>query len=306
MAAKKKAKSKTNKVDSTLARSDDGTIQITFTIPFSTISKKREEAAKELSENIDIPGFRKGKAPLAKVIEHVPENTLLEKTLSGILPELVSKAIEEHKIKPAIYPRFELVSAKEGGDWQIRAVTCELPDLNLGDYKNKITGSLRSKAIWTPSTANATEGNPDKEETTQTKAEKEQEVIKALLEGVDIKIPKILIDEEANSRLSRLLERLEKMGLTLESYLSSIGKTAEDLRQEYENQARDAIALDLTLTKVAEKEGIKVDKSEVETAIKAGSVDAKTAKELETPERRRFIEVILKRRKALDSLTSLI
>jgi hypothetical protein len=37
-----------------------------------------------------------------------------------------------------------------------------------------------------------------------------------------------LIDEEVNSRLSKLLERIEKLGLTLESYLSSIGKTAQD------------------------------------------------------------------------------
>ena len=296
---------KTN-VGSTIAKSDDGSIQITFNIPFSIIDENKKKAANELGKNLEVPGFRKGKAPLVKVIEQIPENTLLEKTLSGILPDLVSKAIDEHKIKPAVYPRFELISAKEGENWQIRALTCELPGIKLGDYKTKIAGTSRAKAIWTPSSADPAEDKTDKEDQAKTRAEKEQAIISALLESIDINIPKLLIDEEVNSRLSRLLERLEKMGLTLESYLASISKTAEVLRSEYEKQAHDAIALDLILNKIAEKENIKVGEKEIVAAVAAGSADANMTEELHTPERRRFIEVILKRRKALDSLTALL
>jgi len=131
-------------------------------------------------------------------------------------------------------------------------------------------------------------------------------VIKTLLDKINIKIPKILIDEEANSRLAKLLERLEKLGLSLESYLASIGKTAQTLRSEYEAQAKSAIELDLILNEVALKENITVDTKEVDAAVSAAQADPKLAKELDTPERRRFIEVILKRRKALDTLTSLV
>jgi FKBP-type peptidyl-prolyl cis-trans isomerase (trigger factor) len=78
------------------------------------------------------------------------------------------------------------------------------------------------------------------------------------------------------------------------------------LRDEYENQARSAIALDLILTKIAEEEKLAVDKKDIDAAVAAGQADRKLAKELDTPERRRFIEAILKRRKALDFITSLI
>jgi len=301
MAAKKKRTTK--KPASSFAKSDDGTIQITFTIPFDQIKKTREKVAAELGKEMEIPGFRKGKAPLDKILPRIPENTLIEKTLAKILPKLLAEAINKHKIKPAIYPKFELVKAVEGEDWQIRAVTCELPEIKLGDYKKTIAGTLRAKSIWTPASAKAAGDKPDKK---ISKEEKEQEIIKALLETTKITIPKILLDEEVNHRLSSLLARLEKLGLTLETYLASIGKTAETLRTEYEKQASEALALDLILNKIAEKEKIEIDEKQIEETIKASTADPKLAERLDTPEQRRLIESVLKRRAALDSLSALL
>jgi FKBP-type peptidyl-prolyl cis-trans isomerase (trigger factor) len=295
---------------STLARSEDGTIQITFTISYPEIQKAKEDAAKELSDRVNVPGFRRGMAPLEKVLENIDQNELLEKSLAKILPGLINEAVQEYKIKPAIYPKFELVSAQEGQDWQIRAITCELPEVSLGDYKqslatlargkNSLSSKVKAGSIWVP-------GNDAKSaEKTPAREEKEQIAIKTLLESVKINISKVLLDEETNSRLSKLLERLEKLGLSLDTYLSSVGKTAIALRQEYDAQAKDALTLDLILTKIAELEKIEVDKKELETAVTAGKSDPQLVKELDTPERRKFIEVLLKRRKALDFVTSLI
>lgn len=290
------------KATSTIAKSDDGTIQITFTIPFSQIEEARRQAVLELGKDIEVPGFRKGMAPFSKVIEKIPENTLLEKTLSLILPKLFYKSVKDHKISPAIYPKFELIKAKENEDWQIRATTCEIPKINLGNYKTAVAGKIRVQKIWTPSDHLVKE----KQGKNLTREEKEQTVIEALLESIDVKIPKILIEEETNSRLSKLLERLEKLGLSLESYLSSIKKTSGELRSEYEKQAQKALALDLILTKIAEEENLEVDPKDIQKAFEAASADPKLHEELNTPERRKFIEAILKRRKALSFLTSLI
>ncbi len=285
------------KVSSTIAKSDDGTIQITFTIPYSDIKKAQDQAIDDLKNTVEVPGFRKGNAPREKIAERIPENSLLEKTLSKVLPKLVGDAIKEYKITPVIYPKFELLKARDAEDWQIRAVTCELPKINLGDYKKEISGKVRAGKLWVP-------GKGDKKE--PSREEKEQEIIKALLETVKVTIPKILIEEEVNSRLSKLLERLEKLGLSLDAYLASINKTAQTLRQEYEKASSDALATDLILSEVALQENISVDPKEVDAAIDAAKADPKLAEELDTPERRRFIEVILKRRKALNTLTSLV
>ena len=91
----------------------------------------------------------------------------------------------------------------------------------------------------------------------------------------------------------------------MESYLASINKIGETLRLEYEKQASDAISVDLILSEVAQKENLSIEAKDVEAALNAAQADPKLSKELDTPERRRFIEAILRRRKALDYLTAL-
>lgn len=298
----KKSKKNDQKITSNLARGDDGNIQITYTIPFSQIEEKRKKVAKKMAESVEVPGFRKGKAPLSKVINHLPQEKLLQSTLSEILPALVAESIKEHKLKPAVYPKFELVKAVEGEDWQVRAITCEIPEIKLGDYKKKIKGALRAKNIWTPG-----KGEKDEKEKKQkSQAEKEQEVMKVLVNEVDIKIPKLLIEEEVNKRLSNLLEKIEKLGLNLDSYLASVGKTPQTLREEYEKQAKEALKLDLALQKIAEEEKIKIDEKKIDEAIKvSANADPNLEKALNTPDQKRYIESVMKKREALSSLTNL-
>lgn len=290
-----------DKITSVIARESDGNIQITFTIPFSLVKIAEEETLKELSKDTEIPGFRKGMAPLEKAAEKIPQSRLIEHSLSHILPKALAEAVTENKLKIAVYPKFELISAEEGKDWQIRGVTCELPEVVLGDYKEVITGAARASSLWTPDKGKL------EEKKEQTHEEKEQVVIKTLLENVKVTIPKILIEEEADSRLSNLLARLEKLGLALESYLSSIGKKPEDLRADYANQAREAIALDLILSKIAEAEGIKIDQKEIDNALSVSKVTTSNKSEgsKEIENRKRLLESILKRRAALDFLIKL-
>lgn len=293
----KKANNKI-KPTSTIARSDDGSIQITFTIPYSEIKENRLKATEELGKEMEIPGFRKGKAPTDKVIDSVDQNKLLEKTLAHILPKLLSDVITKNKLKPAIYPKFELIKANENEDWQIRAKTCELPEVKLGDYKKVIKDNIAPSKIWTP--------GKDKKDKELTNAEKEQLVLKALIESVEIDIPNMLIDEEANLKLSSLLQRIEKLGLNLDSYLASIGKTAESLRKEYKEQAKNGLVVDILLTKIAESESLTVNQKDIDAAITAAKADPNVASDIDSPQRKQFIESILRRRRALSFLVSLI
>lgn len=291
-------KTKTSTITSTVAQDSDGGVQITFSIPYAIIEKARAEALEELSKEVEVPGYRKGKAPKDKVNEKISSNLLLEKTLVRILPKALGKAIDEKKLKLAIYPKFELIKAKDNEPWEVRANTCVFPEVELGDYKKVVAGAVRASSIWTPNKG----ADSKKAKQTPSKEEKEQELIKALLEAVDVKIPSILIKEEADAKLSGLLSRLEKLGLNLDSYLASSGKTAEQLRKEYEEQAKGAIKLDLVLSKIAEKEGVEIKEGQIDEVIKVSGNE----KDLDNPDQRRVIKSILARRAALDSLTALL
>lgn len=294
-------KKASDKVTSVIARESNGNIQITFTIPYLLVEESKAEVIKEFSKDMEIPGFRKGMAPLDKVEAKIPESTLIEHSLSHILPKALAESITEHKLQIAIYPKFELISAKEGEPWQIMGITCELPKVELGDYKKAITGAARASSLWTPD-----KGKPeDKKEPTA--EQKEQMAIKTMLETIKVDVPQILIEEEADSRLSNLLSRLEKLGLALESYLASVGKKAEDLRADYARQAKEAISLDLILNKIAEEEKISVDPKEVDEALNMSQIDAKSNQvdPREIEDRKRLMESILRRRKALNFLINL-
>lgn len=294
MAKNNKQPKKVNK-KWTIAKTPDGTLQIIYTIPSSLIEKTSNEVLKEYAKKLNIPGFRKGKAPVTKVKEKIDANDYIQHTLSHILPELVGETIRTEKLKLAIYPKFELINAEDGKDWQVKALTCEIPDLKLGDYKKDLLGEARSNSLIVPGT---------KDKTESTKEEKDRIIINSILSSTKVDIPEILVDEEVNSRLSKLLDRIEKLGLSLDQYLTSVNKTAEDLRKEYRVQAKEALILDLVLLTIAEKEGIRVKESEVEDALKAAAVNEENLKQIDTPQQRNIIRTVLLKRSALDKLNS--
>jgi trigger factor len=110
----------------------------------------------------------------------------------------------------------------------------------------------------------------------------------------------LLIQEEVNSRLSQVLQRIEKLGLTLEGYLKSVGKDPEGLRKEYEIQAKDAISLELILNEIANSEKIEVEENEVLELIKT------TGEKLEkvNDEQKSILKRVILRQKALEKLAS--
>lgn len=268
-----------------VAKSPDGSVQINFTIDFDEIEKARNSAIAELSKNVEVPGFRKGMAPLDKAKEKISKEKVLEKTLMSIIPDLLSKAITEEKIKPATYPKIELLKAEEGEPWEVRAVTCELPIFELPDYKALINSLPKPEG--------------------QTRDQKIEAIIKVLLESVNPTIPAVLIEEEVNARLSNLLARIEKLGLNLDNYLASVGKNAEALRGEYEAEAKRAISLELILNEIAVKENIDVNDEKVEEAIKV--TEAEHGHEHTHDEQQKnVVRSILRRSAVIDSLVALM
>ncbi len=255
------------KITSEFKRTEDGGIEIIYTIPASLIKPIKVKVLEEFAKTATIAGFRKGKAPLAKVEEITKDEELTEHILSHILPIAFADSVKEHKFAPAIYPKYaalKITSSKNVADdtqWQIKATTCELEKVVLPkDYK-KLN-------------------------------------LKSLIEKVNLKLPKMLLDEEVNARLSQVLERIERLGLTLEGYLKSVGKTPEILRSEYEEQSKTAISTELILNEVANQEKIDVEEKEIDDFIKTTGEDLNKVEK----EQRDILRRVVMRRKALEKL----
>ncbi|WP_050606598.1 trigger factor [Clostridium niameyense] len=102
-------------------------------------SKKFDEAVKKSyaknAKKFNIPGFRKGKAPMSIVKKYYGEGMLYEDAINFCCEDTYPKAIEENNIKPVDYPNIDVVQIGEGKDFIYTAEVTVLPEVELGEYK---------------------------------------------------------------------------------------------------------------------------------------------------------------------------
>lgn len=281
----------------TLQRLPKSTILLTLTIPWNQVKTAYDETIQELAQEIQIKGFRKGKAPKKLVLKAAGRDKVYGRTIQKILPQLYAQAVKEHGLNPIVTPKVEVIKIEEGKDWIFQATTAEKPEIDLGNYQEKIRQAKKPKAsIWLPGQAN----EPKKKE--ETRESRTTRVLAALLESAKIEIPDILLENEVNKRLAQTLDEIKKLGLTLESYLASVQKTPESLREESQKQAERALKLEFILEEVAEKENITVEEDDIRQFLQKVGED-KTRKALEKD--RYFLAHLLRRQKTIDKLLSL-
>jgi len=244
---------------SILAKQEDGTIQLTITIPWRVVKKAKEEAVEAYLSSAQFPGFRKGKAPKKLVEKNINQDHLREEVLRKLLPEGYVEALKEHGLKPILNPKIHVEKLEDDKDWTFAAFTAEAPEITLGNYKDAIKKATAKSKIIVPG-----------KEQTEINFE---DITKALLETAKIRIPKIIIDQEVDRLLAQTLDEVKRLGLTLDQYLASTGRNTETLRQEYEKKAENDIKLEFALAKIAEEEKIVVEDKEVEEAIKASKTE---------------------------------
>ena len=86
-----------------------------------------------ISQQIVIPGFRKGKAPRRVVEGFVGRESLLNEVLDTMIFEVVGKAIEEQELDSVGLPRIDELELEPVN---FRAVVPLRPDIDLGDYES--------------------------------------------------------------------------------------------------------------------------------------------------------------------------
>lgn len=284
-----------------LHKTEDGTIELTISVPWASIKTTYESVVEENVKNAELPGFRKGKAPRKMVEESLDKTKVYEAVIRHIVPNVYNEALKKENLRPIVTPTVELKEATEEKDWVIIARTCEKPAIDLKDYKEKIKSAKSgdAKKLWVPGQ------EPPKEETLDAEKIKSKNleiILKTLFETVTLTLPGLLVQQEANKLLSNLIDQTKRLGMTVEQYLGSTGRTAESIRGEYEEEAKRTLTLEFALEEIGDKEGILVSDDEIEAIIKSAKTDEER-KGLENE--RYYLASILKRQKTLDFLSSL-
>ena len=273
---------------SLIKKQEDGTIELTITLPWSLVKKTKDEVLDEHVKVAELPGFRKGKAPREAVEKNLDRDHIREDILKKLLPEGYSEALKEHKITPILNPKIHVDKIEDDKDWQFSAFTAEAPEVTLGSYKDDVKKITASSKIIVPG-----------KEPTPVSFE---DISKALLASATINIPKIIIDQEVERLLAQTLDEVKRLGLTLDQYLASTGRNIDGLRAEYAIKAETDVKLEFVLQKIAQTEGIKVEDKEIDEAINQAKSDA----EKQNLERNRYLlSGIIRQQKTLDFVRSL-
>ena len=94
-----------------------------------------DDAYRRLAGRVDVPGFRRGKAPRSMVERIIGRDRIVEEALDKLVPEVVSEAMEQEKVEPYTRPRVESI---EFDPLRLKAVIGLAPKVELGDYKDQL------------------------------------------------------------------------------------------------------------------------------------------------------------------------
>jgi trigger factor len=97
--------------------------------------KAIQQAVTKVANQVNIPGFRKGKAPRRILEQHVGQKALLDEAYEIAAPKAFDAALKEQKIELAAYPKFETVTAEDGKPLVFKATVTPKPEVQLGEYK---------------------------------------------------------------------------------------------------------------------------------------------------------------------------
>ena len=140
----------------------------------------------------------------------------------------------------------------------------------------------------------------------------EEQAVQALMMETQLELPPLLVDEEVNHVLAHQAEAMQGQQTNMEAYLSTVGKSVEQLQEEVRPSAVERMTRGMTLRALREQEGIEVSDEEVDEELNSmretsgANIEADSfGQYLSTDEGRTSVTNALLNRKTLERLSSI-
>lgn len=108
--------------------------KLTVEIPAETATGELEKMAERVRRQVALPGFRRGKAPMALIKRRYAAD-IREEVLQSIVPVSLEQAIEENGLRPAGRPRVDGISFEPGRPLSYEVEVEVYPEILLGQYR---------------------------------------------------------------------------------------------------------------------------------------------------------------------------
>ena len=109
--------------------------KLTVEVPAEDVEKAIQGAYQKTKKSINIPGFRKGKAPRQLIEKMYGKEVFYSDAVDAMLPKAYSDAVEECGEEIVSYQKIDVVQIESGKPFIFTAEVAVKPAVTLGEYK---------------------------------------------------------------------------------------------------------------------------------------------------------------------------
>jgi trigger factor len=112
---------------------ENHTARLTVEVEQPRVEKAMQDAARRIAKQVNIPGFRKGKAPYTVVLQRFGPQAVLEEAIDDLGNDAYRQALEETKIEP--YSQGSLENIESEPALKLVFIVPKKPEVTLSSYR---------------------------------------------------------------------------------------------------------------------------------------------------------------------------
>ena len=112
----------------------DTRVKLNVSVPFDELGKEIDQAYKAIAQQVNIPGFRRGKAPRQLIDARFGRGPILEQVVNDMLPTRYEQALAENEINPLGQPEIEITKIEDNDVVEFTAEVDVRPEIEVPDF----------------------------------------------------------------------------------------------------------------------------------------------------------------------------
>jgi trigger factor len=108
--------------------------KLTVEVPFEELKPSLDAAYKKIAQQINVPGFRRGKVPPMVIDRQIGRGAVLDEAINDALPKLYVEALQANELEPLAQPEIDITKFEDNGPLEFTAEVDIRPEIKLPDY----------------------------------------------------------------------------------------------------------------------------------------------------------------------------
>ena len=125
---------------------EESKLEIKVEIPASDFDQFYSKTLREFGENLEMPGFRKGKVPKEIIEKMIDQKEILTRAAETAVKENYSKIVSENSLEVLGNPEVEILKMALKNPFEFKVSVSVIPEVELPDYK-KIAFEVKRKKV---------------------------------------------------------------------------------------------------------------------------------------------------------------